>query len=74
MGSKCKLYIVYLYLMGIMIINRSGMGVQMFFSIYRLLILVHVYNFVFQGPRDISGGCRCGVNGEACHPGCSNCH
>ena len=26
------------------------------------------------GPGDITGGCRCRVNGEACHPECSNCH
>ena len=50
MGSKCKFYIVYLYLMRIMIINRSGQGwgSKCFFSIYRLLILVHVYNLFFR--------------------------
>ncbi|XP_043922234.1 sharpin [Protopterus annectens] len=26
------------------------------------------------GPGDISGGCRCNVNGVKCHPNCQNCH
>nr|XP_016853835.1 PREDICTED: sharpin isoform X1 [Anolis carolinensis] len=26
------------------------------------------------GPGDISGGCRCNVDGERCHPNCQNCH
>ncbi|KAK0157826.1 hypothetical protein PV328_011516 [Microctonus aethiopoides] len=26
------------------------------------------------GPGDISGGCRCKVNGIKCHPLCSHCH
>ncbi|XP_030769973.1 ranBP-type and C3HC4-type zinc finger-containing protein 1 isoform X4 [Rhinopithecus roxellana] len=26
------------------------------------------------GPGDISGGCRCRVNGIPCHPSCQNCH
>ncbi|XP_069771235.1 ranBP-type and C3HC4-type zinc finger-containing protein 1 isoform X2 [Narcine bancroftii] len=26
------------------------------------------------GPGDISGGCRCLVNGQRCHPQCQNCH
>ncbi|XP_051887179.1 ranBP-type and C3HC4-type zinc finger-containing protein 1-like [Pristis pectinata] len=27
-----------------------------------------------QGTGDISGGCRCRVNGVPCHPKCQNCH
>lgn len=27
-----------------------------------------------QGPGDTSGGCRCNVNGQRCHPRCQNCH
>ncbi|XP_044309189.1 sharpin, partial [Varanus komodoensis] len=26
------------------------------------------------GPGDTSGGCRCNVDGERCHPRCQNCH
>ncbi|KAI8501997.1 RanBP-type and C3HC4-type zinc finger-containing protein 1 [Branchiostoma belcheri] len=26
------------------------------------------------GPGDISGGCRCRVGGQKCHPECRNCH
>ncbi|XP_062962466.1 ranBP-type and C3HC4-type zinc finger-containing protein 1 isoform X3 [Cynocephalus volans] len=26
------------------------------------------------GPGDISGGCRCRVDGIPCHPSCQNCH
>ncbi|XP_060681236.1 ranBP-type and C3HC4-type zinc finger-containing protein 1 [Hemiscyllium ocellatum] len=26
------------------------------------------------GPGDTSGGCRCLVNGQRCHPLCQNCH
>uniref|UniRef100_A0A670IXK6 RanBP-type and C3HC4-type zinc finger-containing protein 1 n=1 Tax=Podarcis muralis TaxID=64176 RepID=A0A670IXK6_PODMU len=26
------------------------------------------------GPGDTSGGCRCNVDGERCHPQCQNCH
>uniref|UniRef100_A0A8D2P976 RING-type domain-containing protein n=1 Tax=Zosterops lateralis melanops TaxID=1220523 RepID=A0A8D2P976_ZOSLA len=26
------------------------------------------------GPGDTSGGCRCNVNGQRCHPQCQNCH
>ncbi|XP_062900757.1 ranBP-type and C3HC4-type zinc finger-containing protein 1 isoform X2 [Mobula hypostoma] len=26
------------------------------------------------GPGDTSGGCRCLVNGQKCHPLCQNCH
>ncbi|KAJ1194817.1 hypothetical protein NDU88_004102 [Pleurodeles waltl] len=26
------------------------------------------------GPGDVSGGCRCNVNGKRCHPQCQNCH
>ncbi|XP_077637618.1 sharpin [Lonchura striata] len=26
------------------------------------------------GPGDTSGGCRCNVNGQRCHPRCQNCH
>ncbi|KAF3690101.1 RanBP-type and C3HC4-type zinc finger-containing protein 1 [Channa argus] len=26
------------------------------------------------GPGDISGGCRCRVNNQPCHPNCQNCH
>ncbi|KAK1173892.1 ranBP-type and C3HC4-type zinc finger-containing protein 1-like isoform X1 [Acipenser oxyrinchus oxyrinchus] len=26
------------------------------------------------GPGDISGGCRCNVNRQRCHPQCQNCH
>lgn len=26
------------------------------------------------GKGDVSGGCRCGVNGQKCHPDCVNCH
>ncbi|KAM9573697.1 sharpin [Guaruba guarouba] len=26
------------------------------------------------GPGDTSGGCRCNVNGQKCHPQCQNCH
>jgi len=42
MGSKCKFYIVYLYLMGIMIINRSGMGVQMFSKVCLHLVRITI--------------------------------
>ncbi|XP_074434196.1 sharpin isoform X1 [Larus michahellis] len=27
-----------------------------------------------RGPGDTSGGCRCNVNGQRCHPRCQNCH
>ncbi|XP_072234192.1 ranBP-type and C3HC4-type zinc finger-containing protein 1 isoform X1 [Leuresthes tenuis] len=27
-----------------------------------------------QGPGDTSGGCRCNVNNQKCHPKCQNCH
>lgn len=27
-----------------------------------------------QGAGDISGGCKCRVNGVLCHPRCQNCH
>ncbi|XP_056317875.1 ranBP-type and C3HC4-type zinc finger-containing protein 1 [Danio aesculapii] len=27
-----------------------------------------------KGPGDISGGCRCNVNKQRCHPKCQNCH
>ncbi|XP_028290069.1 ranBP-type and C3HC4-type zinc finger-containing protein 1 [Gouania willdenowi] len=27
-----------------------------------------------QGPGDTSGGCRCKVNNQKCHPKCQNCH
>ena len=26
------------------------------------------------GNGDVSGGCRCGINGRRCHPLCGNCH
>ncbi|XP_053105114.1 sharpin [Hemicordylus capensis] len=26
------------------------------------------------GPGDTTGGCRCNVEGERCHPNCLNCH
>ncbi|XP_069737847.1 ranBP-type and C3HC4-type zinc finger-containing protein 1-like isoform X1 [Phaenicophaeus curvirostris] len=26
------------------------------------------------GPGDTSGGCRCNVSGQRCHPQCHNCH
>ncbi|KAM4793656.1 LOW QUALITY PROTEIN: sharpin [Cyanocitta cristata] len=26
------------------------------------------------GPGDTSGGCRCNINGQRCHPQCQNCH
>ncbi|XP_066480095.1 sharpin isoform X2 [Tiliqua scincoides] len=26
------------------------------------------------GPGDITGGCRCNVDGQRCHPLCQNCH
>ncbi|XP_074842529.1 sharpin [Carettochelys insculpta] len=26
------------------------------------------------GPGDTSGGCRCNVSGQRCHPHCQNCH
>ena len=28
----------------------------------------------FQGTGDTSGGCKCRVNGQPCHPKCGNCH
>uniref|UniRef100_A0A8C8DXY6 RanBP-type and C3HC4-type zinc finger-containing protein 1 n=1 Tax=Oryzias sinensis TaxID=183150 RepID=A0A8C8DXY6_9TELE len=27
-----------------------------------------------KGPGDTSGGCRCNVNNQKCHPKCQNCH
>ncbi|KAF7213988.1 ranBP-type and C3HC4-type zinc finger-containing protein 1 [Nothobranchius furzeri] len=27
-----------------------------------------------RGPGDTSGGCRCSVNNQKCHPKCQNCH
>ncbi|XP_032897671.1 ranBP-type and C3HC4-type zinc finger-containing protein 1 isoform X2 [Amblyraja radiata] len=27
-----------------------------------------------QGTGDTSGGCRCRINGQPCHPRCQNCH
>ncbi|XP_068094333.1 ranBP-type and C3HC4-type zinc finger-containing protein 1-like [Hyperolius riggenbachi] len=27
-----------------------------------------------QGPGDVSGGCKCNVNGRKCDPRCQNCH
>ncbi|XP_076864984.1 ranBP-type and C3HC4-type zinc finger-containing protein 1 [Brachyhypopomus gauderio] len=27
-----------------------------------------------QGSGDVSGGCRCRINGVPCHPNCQNCH
>ncbi|XP_054622325.1 ranBP-type and C3HC4-type zinc finger-containing protein 1 isoform X2 [Dunckerocampus dactyliophorus] len=27
-----------------------------------------------KGPGDTSGGCRCNVNHQKCHPNCQNCH
>ncbi|XP_039646164.1 ranBP-type and C3HC4-type zinc finger-containing protein 1 [Perca fluviatilis] len=27
-----------------------------------------------RGPGDTSGGCRCNVNNQKCHPKCQNCH
>uniref|UniRef100_A0A8C6UNX5 Heme-oxidized IRP2 ubiquitin transferase 1 homolog n=1 Tax=Neogobius melanostomus TaxID=47308 RepID=A0A8C6UNX5_9GOBI len=27
-----------------------------------------------KGPGDTSGGCRCNVNNQKCHPRCQNCH
>uniref|UniRef100_H2SXC3 RanBP-type and C3HC4-type zinc finger-containing protein 1 n=1 Tax=Takifugu rubripes TaxID=31033 RepID=H2SXC3_TAKRU len=27
-----------------------------------------------RGPGDTSGGCRCNVNDQKCHPKCQNCH
>uniref|UniRef100_A0A8C2SS61 RING-type domain-containing protein n=1 Tax=Coturnix japonica TaxID=93934 RepID=A0A8C2SS61_COTJA len=27
-----------------------------------------------QGPGDTTGGCRCNVDGQRCHPQCQNCH
>ncbi|XP_075770823.1 ranBP-type and C3HC4-type zinc finger-containing protein 1-like isoform X2 [Pelodiscus sinensis] len=29
---------------------------------------------MLQGPGDTSGGCRCNVDGQRCHPHCQNCH
>lgn len=29
---------------------------------------------VSQGPGDTTGGCRCNVNKQRCHPKCQNCH
>lgn len=26
------------------------------------------------GQGDISGGCRCKIDGKRCHPDCQNCH
>ncbi|KTG45921.1 hypothetical protein cypCar_00007699, partial [Cyprinus carpio] len=31
-------------------------------------------SFSLQGPGDTSGGCRCNVNKQRCHPKCQNCH
>ncbi|KAM8730948.1 ranBP-type and C3HC4-type zinc finger-containing protein 1 [Acanthopagrus schlegelii] len=27
-----------------------------------------------RGPGDTSGGCRCNINNQKCHPKCQNCH
>ncbi|XP_074549961.1 ranBP-type and C3HC4-type zinc finger-containing protein 1 [Halichoeres trimaculatus] len=27
-----------------------------------------------KGPGDTSGGCRCNINNQKCHPKCQNCH
>jgi RanBP-type and C3HC4-type zinc finger-containing protein 1 len=27
-----------------------------------------------KGRGDITGGCKCGINGKKCHPKCGNCH
>uniref|UniRef100_UPI00398E81D3 ranBP-type and C3HC4-type zinc finger-containing protein 1 n=1 Tax=Pristiophorus japonicus TaxID=55135 RepID=UPI00398E81D3 len=32
------------------------------------------YRWGPRGPGDTSGGCRCLVNGQRCHPLCQNCH
>uniref|UniRef100_H3AS07 RanBP-type and C3HC4-type zinc finger-containing protein 1 n=1 Tax=Latimeria chalumnae TaxID=7897 RepID=H3AS07_LATCH len=43
----------------------------------RKLICVCVtpgFSSLLQGPGDVSGGCRCNINGQRCHPRCQNCH
>lgn len=32
------------------------------------------YLFFLQGHGDTTGGCRCRVNNQPCHPNCQNCH
>ena len=29
---------------------------------------------LFQGSGDITGGCKCRLDGVICHPNCNNCH
>jgi hypothetical protein len=41
-----------------------------FIAIWRLLNNF----FTFQGKGDVSGGCKCGINGIKCHPKCNYCH
>lgn len=36
--------------------------------------LITCFDSVSKGPGDTSGGCRCNVNDQKCHPKCQNCH
>ena len=39
-----------------------------------IIIFPTLILFLSQGPGDTSGGCRCNVNNQKCHPKCQNCH
>ena len=47
---------------------KSLSRVQLFRSVLRRLIAS------LQGKHDLTGGCRCGMNGQRCMPFCNNCH
>lgn len=37
-------------------------------------LCTNIFFFFLQGTGDISGGCKCRVNNQPCHPNCQNCH
>lgn len=48
---------------------------SLFETIYLVSVLYICYSVVaLQGRGDTSGGCRCRVNHQPCHPNCQNCH
>lgn len=65
LGPKCKkIYMLLPYmLINTVLVLYSGKFVFHFF-----------FCCILQGKGDTSGGCRCRVNNQACHPNCQNCH
>lgn len=62
-------------LLGYQRTSLGSKGKGSFFFSSRMCVLCRCYILIsFKGPGDTSGGCRCKMNNQRCHPKCQNCH